>query len=84
MPVLDGKGAEADLAVDDHHRRLAERMLIALRAPVTPSNVTRLALFAGMLCKSLEPKTDLDAVEAMISGIDLGVAESHVAEAGRA
>ena len=51
-------------------RRICERMLLALNAPVTDSNLAKLTVFAGILSSMKETTTNLKAIEAMIMGVD--------------
>ncbi len=51
--------------------RICERMLLALNAPVTESNIAKLGLFAGILSTMNANTGSLDAVEALIMGIDM-------------
>lgn len=52
-------------------RRICERMLHALDAPVTDANLAKLTLFAGMLASMAKDRVCLDAVESMVMGVDV-------------
>ena len=53
-------------------RRICERMLLALNAPVTESNIAKLGFFAGIISNMNSNKGSLDAIEALVMGLDMG------------
>lgn len=62
-------GSQPTTVLAEH--RICERMLLALNAPVTESNIARLGFFAGILSSMNANSGNLDAIEALIMGFDM-------------